>query len=143
MYCWDHFLKALPFSDMAIVAHSAGGYATVRLLHTRAAEVLPRLRTIALTDSAHSPPEHAALRHWFRTHVVDWVASGRPLDAEVRDPWAGCPCRSAGHPKHEYTSGVAFPAVFAHVEAALEEGDEASEMTSTLASHEDESTQDR
>jgi hypothetical protein len=49
----------------------------------------------------------------------DWVQSDEPLDTPISESTsafslsAGCPCVSAGHPKHEYTSPCAIESVFA------------------------------
>ena len=43
---------------------------------------------------------------------VDWVASEAPLNTAMPRAHDGIRCVSAGHKRHEYTSGVAIEAIF-------------------------------
>jgi len=86
------------------------------LLRQREEEILPRLRGIAFTDSVHwvSPRDPAAVRKFVIAHAVNWVKSDEPLDTLVTKASSqGCKEVSAGHPKHEYTSGTSVESVFA------------------------------
>lgn len=116
IHVWDQFAKRAAAKDVVIVAHSAGGWCTLGLLRERGDEILPKLRAIAFTDSVHS------VLSWDPPHVRDaiiklaqnWIQSDEPLDTPSRllGSDSGCPCVSAGHPKHEYTSASAIESVF-------------------------------
>ncbi|CAG8467432.1 6877_t:CDS:2 [Paraglomus brasilianum] len=114
LYVWKNFVRATAAEDIVIIAHSLGGLCTTNLLKELAEEFCNRIKAIALTDSAHNIsliPEF--LRLWFSRVTINWVKSPEPLDTPVPDAANyGCPCLSAGHTKHEYTSGTAFPAIF-------------------------------
>jgi len=112
LYVWDHFVAKAKARHIVIVAHSAGGPCTMHLLGNRENEVLPRLRAIAFTDSVHSPSARDSknVRNFLEKNAINFVTSDKPLDAPVsmRD----CRCVSAGHTKHEWTSGCAISSVF-------------------------------
>ncbi|CAG8454962.1 8029_t:CDS:10 [Paraglomus occultum] len=115
LYVWKNFVsRATTAEDIVIIAHSLGGLCATYLLKDLAEEFCNRIKAIALTDSAHNIaviPEF--LRLWFSRVTINWVISPEPLDTPVPDAANyGCPCLSAGHVKHEYTSGSAFPAIF-------------------------------
>ena len=64
-YVWNEIVeKTSPARHVVIVAHSAGGYATVSMLNKDAERaetersLLPRLRGIAFTDSVHGSVQH-------------------------------------------------------------------------------------
>ena len=93
------------------------------LLRDREEDVMARLRCIAFTDSVHSVSsrESEAVKAFFTDgKAQNWVQSDKPLDTPIeRTPLmraaatADCPCVSAGHTKHEYTSPAAIDSVFA------------------------------
>ena len=50
---------------------------------------------------------------YVKRSIIDWVASEEPLDTPAPNMWRdGIVCRSAGHKKHEYTSGYCIDSVF-------------------------------
>lgn len=117
---FDEFVPRAAAKDIVIVAHSAGGHCTMQLLRDREDELMPRLRAIAFTDSVHSVSLRESRRvvdFFTQGHAQDWVQSDKPLDTPIREEAfqgsAGCPCVSAGHTKHEYTSPAAIESVFA------------------------------
>jgi len=115
VYVWDNFVTKAAASQICIIAHSAGGACTMDLLRERETEALPRLRGVAFTDSVHwvSPRDPPAVRRFIKEHAINWVKSDAPLDTPVKSHADdGCPCISAGHPKHEFTSGCAITSVF-------------------------------
>jgi len=114
IYVWDHFGSKAAASELCIIAHSAGGACTMELLSTREAEILPKLRGIAFTDSVHwvSPRHPKATRAFVKAHAINWVRSEKRLDSPERSEKDDCKSVSAGHDKHEYTSGCAIESVF-------------------------------
>ncbi|RUO96956.1 hypothetical protein BC936DRAFT_141211, partial [Jimgerdemannia flammicorona] len=107
-----------------IVAHSYGGYSTATLA-TSIPNFTERVRAIALTDSVHSAGSvydtQGMIKQWFSDNAINWIKSNKPLGAHEpsAERYFGCPCVSAGHPKHEYTSGTAFASVFNFLEIRL------------------------
>jgi hypothetical protein len=127
---WDRIIAKAKARDMLAVAHSAGGHCTMQLLRSRTADVLGRLRAVAFTDSVHSvsDDESRPVARFIMEHAQNYVTSDEPLDTPIRRDSLmgekdGCPCVSAGHEKHEFTSGTAFPSVFPflqkHLNAAI------------------------
>ncbi|KAJ4459512.1 putative UPF0528 protein [Paratrimastix pyriformis] len=135
---WDRVVKSrcAQARDMVIVAHSYGGICSVSLLQQREAEILPRLRAIAFTDSVHSVPSalsaeyiadlkrrypmghfkapvplSPAVSRLLDTRACNWVSASTPLDTPAGHR-EGCPCVSAGTPQHERTSSSAMTSVF-------------------------------
>jgi len=53
-------------------------------------------------------------RRWFSKKAFNWIKSTSPMNEPIHeaDQFYGCSCFSAGHSKHEYTSGVAIESVF-------------------------------
>jgi len=116
IYVWDQFVTKAKAEKIAIVAHSAGGHCTMCLLRERTDEVLPRLKVIAFTDSVHSLAlrEKKVVKKFLKENAINWVKSDRPLDSKITDydRSGGCKEVSAGHPKHEWTSGCSVESVF-------------------------------
>eukprot|EP01087_Luapelamoeba_hula_P013153 TRINITY_DN3747_c0_g1_i1.p1 TRINITY_DN3747_c0_g1~~TRINITY_DN3747_c0_g1_i1.p1 ORF type:complete len:367 (-),score=74.55 TRINITY_DN3747_c0_g1_i1:140-1240(-) len=122
LYVWDNILAGAKAQHIFFVSHSYGGIATINLLEKREAALLRRLRGIALTDSMHFFKHRALSRQaleFLATSCVDWVTSDQPLDTPVNNG-ADCICVSAGHLKHEHTSGSAIDSIFNFIVARLE-----------------------
>lgn len=96
---------ALPARRRLVVAHSYGGAALVHVLYEGA---LKRSGSweVAFTDSAHRTKAQLPGR------ARNWVRSDRPAGAPEHRPDAGCPCVSAGHPEHIWTSASACAMIF-------------------------------
>ncbi|RIA94935.1 Arb2 domain-containing protein, partial [Glomus cerebriforme] len=119
LYVWNNFVKNARAEKILIVAHSYGGICTTYMLDHLADEFKSRVKGIALTDSVHSSgmiPTHS--KKWFNENTRNWIKSSLPLSSDVSDArsFYGCHCVSAGHPKHEYTSGKAFEPVFEYLQ---------------------------
>jgi len=126
VYVWDHFCRVAAAPKLAIVAHSAGGACTMGLLRQRGDEVLPRCVGVAFTDSVHSvsPCDPAPVGQFIREHAINWVTSDKPLDTPECEG-EGCPCLSAGHTKHEWTSGCCVESVFKFLDRKFAENSSA------------------
>jgi hypothetical protein len=87
----------------------------------RALLVLILSQVVAFTDSVHivSAGEPPALHAYLRQIAVNYVRSGKPLDTPERSVGSGCPCVSAGHAQHEYTSATARVSVFRLLDSRL------------------------
>ena len=120
LYVYDQIIaKACPAKHFYIVAHSAGGDGLMYLLRKRTDPVLSQVTKIAFTDSVHStlPFEAAEIKTFLRNNALHFVASEQPMGEPIDDRYMfaetpACPEVSAGHPKHEYTSGYCVRGVF-------------------------------
>ena len=119
LYVYDNIISQCPAKQFYIVAHSAGGDGLMYLLRKRQDHLLPTVANIAFTDSCHSilPFESNEIKNLIKNHAIHFVASdepmGKPVDCAYdfsRAP--ACQEVSAGHPKHEYTSGHCVEGVF-------------------------------
>ncbi|KAJ3142891.1 hypothetical protein HDU90_002763 [Geranomyces variabilis] len=105
--------------NISIVAHSYGGVSTLHLLKRFDREFRDRVKGIALTDAVHNASGlDKEQRAWLKGVAVNWITSDEPLDSPLE--WSsvsdGCPCVSAGHTKHEYTTVTAKDSVFRHLD---------------------------
>jgi len=96
------------------VAHSAGGAGALNLVRSRGEECQKRLCGIAFTDSVHcvTRSDEDYVKNFIRKRCRNWVKSDEPLDTLIERPKYDCLMVSAGHDKHEYTSGCAINSVF-------------------------------
>ncbi|KAG9297967.1 hypothetical protein G9A89_018795 [Geosiphon pyriformis] len=123
LYVWDNFIRSVKSDHILMVSHSFGGISTTALLDRREKEFKSLVKRVAFTDTVHSAgniPTHS--KDWFMENTKNWIKSERPLDTPVQDAngYFGCRCISAGHPKHEYTSGTAIESVFEFLKGKLE-----------------------
>jgi hypothetical protein len=112
-YIWEQFIPKSPAKTLVILAHSCGGICTVHLLKNHSEEFLSRIKCVAFTDSVHGTVQglRKPARGYLSSKVLNFAASREPLNYRLNLN-NGCLNVSAGHNKHEYTSGSAFPAVF-------------------------------
>lgn len=73
---------------------------------------------VALTDSwtIDRSSLNRAQKNWMWDNVVHFVASDEPVGKVLRDDSKTRVCieKSAGHPKHEYTTGYAYEEILKH-----------------------------
>jgi hypothetical protein len=119
LYVYDHIISKCPAKQFYIVAHSAGGDSLMYLLRKRQDHILPTLSKIAFTDSVHStlPFETKEIKQFLKAKAIHFVASDQPMGASIDYAYdfsekPACEEVSAGHPKHEYTSGCCVEGVF-------------------------------
>ncbi|KAJ3027546.1 hypothetical protein HDV00_011031 [Rhizophlyctis rosea] len=112
-YVWREVVMQAKTKDVLMVAHSAGGYNTQRLVYRQFQDVAPRVRAIALTDSVHGVGfrKGTGEAEWWFERVINWVTSSEPVD-KVLGRSGGCMCRSAGDTRHDYTTVYAEQSVF-------------------------------
>ena len=133
---------------VALVAHSEGGAAVVRLIrsHPQYFNDTPSpsdglntsvvVRCVALLDSVHTakdlPPAGSAGAAFLSgagdnksKRCVNWVQSRAPLDSQKPKPWVkngtsgGCNVRSAGTMDHLRVPAVAMPSVLRFIGGAM------------------------
>ncbi|KAI9199346.1 Arb2 domain-containing protein [Polychytrium aggregatum] len=119
-YVFDSLIKGARAAQIFVVAHSFGGHCIARLVssHQGANNIRARISAIAFTDSVHSLRSFEShspdFSRWFQSHARNWVRSSRPLDTPIAPAslMAQCPCVSAGHEDHGYTTVTAIDSVF-------------------------------
>eukprot|EP00761_Pharyngomonas_kirbyi_P009231 gb/GECH01009247.1/.p1 GENE.gb/GECH01009247.1/~~gb/GECH01009247.1/.p1 ORF type:complete len:312 (+),score=72.24 gb/GECH01009247.1/:1-936(+) len=128
-YVWDQVLPNTP-RTVVVAAFSYGGQCMIDLLSSPSLS----LHAIAFIDSVHilPSPSPRRLSRFLRTRTCNWAASHRPLDDDLDDGshsndthmnrtgGSGCPCLSAGHPRHEYAPSSAMRSVFLFLEQQIE-----------------------
>jgi len=116
-YVWERFADKSKAKTIAIVAHSAGGACTHYLISKIGEQMSQRVCGVAFTDSVHgvSPSDKAHVKHFIQKRCRNWVKSDEPLDTKIAKPSYDCLQVSAGHEKHEYTSGTAIESVFEYL----------------------------
>ena len=109
-YVWGRYVKDSGFDQISIVAHSAGGGGLMSIQTSFADTFYDMVSSIAYTDSwviskQNLNPEQ---KKFMFLKAVHYEASQRPLDSIISANMATdtCPIRSAGHIKHEYTTGT-------------------------------------
>jgi len=124
LYVWDNICSKSPAKKICIVAHSAGGDCTLHLLKKRTDQILAKLKAVAFTDAVHSvsPNDDIKIKTFLQNNAINWVTSDKPLDTPVNNLWkdSGCTLVSAGHPKHEFTSGTSITSVFKFINSKSE-----------------------
>ena len=119
LYVYDNIISKCPAKQFYVVAHSAGGDGLMYLLRKRQEVILPTLANIAFTDSVHSvlPVDTKEIKQFLKARAIHFVASDEPMGNSIDHAYAfsekpACQEVSAGHPKHEYTSGCCVEGVF-------------------------------
>jgi hypothetical protein len=132
---WKTYIYPSKHKEIYIVAHSAGGaclsaiqsYDDFGILTCTFIIVLvdtfyQRTKKIALTDSWALSKDRLkpSQLKFMRENCVHYLASSKPLGAELpRSKAFVCTEVSAGHEKHEYTTGYAYPEIYKHFEFTL------------------------
>lgn len=108
-FVWDKYVVNSGFEDICVVAHSAGGACLQEIQRRFADSFYRQVRKIAYTDSwVISASELTKEQRVFMfRNAVHYEASSLPLGASisVNMDHDTCPVVSAGHPRHEYTTG--------------------------------------
>ena len=108
---WEKYIKDSGFDKVSIVAHSAGGDCVREIQETFADTFYSQVSSIAYTDSwvvekaRLAQPQQIFM---FR-NAVHYEASDEPVGTllSANAETDTCPVVSAGHEKHEYTTGIA------------------------------------
>uniref|UniRef100_A0A915KW93 Arb2 domain-containing protein n=1 Tax=Romanomermis culicivorax TaxID=13658 RepID=A0A915KW93_ROMCU len=123
-YVWDKILRLYKAKNIAIVAHSAGGWHTVQLFSLKDVEQLKRVFAVCFTDSVHIMPrvshEKVSMDH-LREVARNWICSSDPLDIPIFRSSGDIQCFSAGTGVHELSSHCAIESIFKYVREKLDE----------------------
>ncbi|CAJ0837916.1 7296_t:CDS:10 [Entrophospora sp. SA101] len=122
IYVWENIVRNMTAKHILIVGHSYGGISVNAMLDD-CKDFKSRVCAIALTDSVHSYGMiPSSSKKWFKNHTINWIKSSLPTNEPVNNnanQVFGCECRSAGHRKHEYTSGTAIEPIFEYLKDSL------------------------
>lgn len=100
-------------NHIKIVAHSAGGFCLSSIINTNPEDFFNIVGKIALTDSMtwHNIPNQIeeekliVFKETYKNICIHWVASDLPLGTKLHSDPNECVHMSAGHVKHEFTTG--------------------------------------
>ena len=115
IFVWKHYVVNSGFEDICVVVHSAGGSCLIAIQRRFEATFYRQVTKIAFTESCvidKSELTEEQQEFMFR-NAVHYKSSNLALCAELsNDPDSDtCPVVSAGHPKHEYSTGYALKAI--------------------------------
>lgn len=119
MTVWADYVQATKAKRIAIIAHSYGGVVTLELAKEFQEDFLSRVFSVLLTDSVHSfgfQKPSPSLVQRLKEIGLNYVASDKPLNEDIRRNKDDIPAVSAGHTTHEWTSWSAFEAIFKKLE---------------------------
>ena len=106
-FVWKRYVKESGFDQINVVAHSAGGGCLKAIMNTFNDTFWKQVDKIAYTDSwvINRRELDRDQRLYMRSNAVHYLASTLPAGTPIRE--GTCPIVSAGHHKHEYTTGSA------------------------------------
>ena len=112
-YVWGKFVDPCPASEIFMIAHSAGGGCASSIIRKFHDTCVNRAKFIGFTDACHGSFDSSYrgddLR-WVRLSCMAYDASTLPLGKMLRG-YNNFPTVSAGHAKHVYTTGCAWPMI--------------------------------
>ena len=115
-YVWEKYVGPSKFKKLYIVAHSKGGACLGSLMKNGGKAFFKRIEKIAIVDSKHFGKfnHDTAYRQLMLEKCVHFIANEKAAGTKLvfdrlKDH---CPKYSAGHPKHEYTTGFAQNEIF-------------------------------
>lgn len=114
-FIWRHYVQPAGFGKLLVIAHSAGGGCVTSLMQEFKQNFTSKVEHLAYTDSWVNPPgatdaEKKRNAKFLQDRAVHYVASYDPLGTNEKRV-SHCPILSAGHIKHEYTTGTAWPLI--------------------------------
>ena len=116
LYVYDNIITRLsPAKTFYFVAHSAGEDHLMYLLRQRQNSILSKLSKIAFIDSIHSisSSDTNEIKEFLRLNSIHFITSDKPMGELINfSQRTICSEVSAGHSKHEYTSGYCIRGVF-------------------------------
>lgn len=106
--------------NIYIIAHSAGGSCTCRILRAYPDFCKEHVRAIALTDACTEPVGDEEISEWWRERSVNWIQGSEPLNTLLGIDHSGmCMARSAAIDKHPDTQYMAYPHIWELFDAHL------------------------
>ena len=111
LWVWDKYVKDSGFENICVVAHSAGGDC-LQQIQKNFPNFYQQVEKIAYTDSWVIDKEELTEEQqlFMYRNAVHYEASDEPVGTRTQEGGFEentCPVVSAGHPRHEYTTGYA------------------------------------
>lgn len=116
-YLWKSYVEPSGFKDVLIIAHSMGGKCLVEIQKKFAATFYHQVSRVALTDSMVISKKDIGAKEasFVDNNFLHYQASeyelGHAIPDEMRRSYPTCKHVSAGHSKHEYTTGTSWPMI--------------------------------
>jgi hypothetical protein len=115
-HVWKHYIDKAGFKDLLVIAHSAGGYCLENIQMNFADKFYKQVKKIAITDSSVIAKKNLTMKQteFMRENAIHYVKSLEKLGVPMTRKRLGnetCPVISAGHTKHEYTTGCSWPLI--------------------------------
>jgi hypothetical protein len=115
-HVWKNYVEKAGFKKLLVIAHSAGGYCLESIQLNFSDTFYHQVKKIAITDSSVISKQNLTSRQvdFMRENAVHYVRSSEPLGhphTRRRLVNETCPVVSAGHIKHEYTTGCSWPLI--------------------------------
>ena len=113
-FVWDTYIKDAGFKNLLVIAHSAGGSCVMSLIDQFPDSFFGLVKQIAFTDTGSVCKDYIPemFHDEMLARAVHYVASDLPLGTELTSNRnLACAHLSAGHQKHEYTTGTSWPLI--------------------------------
>ena len=114
-FVWEKYILNSGFKDISVIAHSAGGSCLQAIQTTFADTFYDQVKHIAYTDSwvINKSQLTAPQQLFMFQNAIHYEGSSKPVNTKLSCNFETdtCPVVSAGHPKHEYTTGYAQHAI--------------------------------
>lgn len=116
-HVWTNYVKPAGFKRLLILAHSAGGLCLESIMVNNGDSFFENLGKIAVTDSCIIDKKFLTPKQqdFMLQNAIHYQASLHGLGVSIRAramrSHSTCPHVSAGHSKHEYTTGVSWPMI--------------------------------
>ena len=111
-FVWDKYVKDSGFDQISVVAHSAGGGCVAAIQQMFEDTFYSQVVRIAYTDSwvISKNQLNQEQQAFMYKHAIHFSASDKPVATLLSADPSRDTCRevSAGHVKHEYTTGTSF-----------------------------------
>lgn len=115
LHVWKNYVVNSGFSRILVLAHSAGGVCLANIMQEFQSTFYKMVGKVALTDSyvisgRNLTPEQLK---WIEKNTIHYVASEEELGKQLTHGKAVSICThvSAGHDRHEYTTGCSWPMI--------------------------------
>lgn len=114
---WKNFVEPAGFKKVLIIAHSMGGKCLIEIQKQFAKTFYKQVSHVALTDSHVIAKKNldAKQAQFVQEKFLHYQASDFPLGTQIpQDMFKSsnsCQHISAGHHKHEYTTGISWPMI--------------------------------
>ena len=121
---WEKYVLNSGFKDIKIIAHSAGGWCLSTIQKKFSDTFYDMVGQIALTDSSTISEKELDKnqQRFMSLNALHWVASYDQIGTfqDTRYQNQVCLHLSAGHNKHEYTTGFSWPMIIKFFENDLD-----------------------